>query len=173
VPQTPDSTATSYADGDDMIVRYDVRVLGDLLSDSGTRVAAASVAAHATLEELLLDASGEVESACCAGGRYGSADLAALSGAGLRFLKRLVCGSAMFALLHRRKPDMVRADWDKGIDETLERLRKGERIFSTDEAQAAGQMERLGEDDLTADVRPGLSDYAGRFFGSRYKDQPY
>lgn len=130
-----------------MIVRFDVRTLGDLLSDTNTRLTAAQVQASTVLETLLLEASGEVETACIAGQRYLPEDLDALEGASLQKLKGIVCGFA-FSLLMDRRPNII-AEAPKRVKDALvllEQLRGGERIFSLAGAAEAGYtVERVRE----------------------------
>lgn len=130
-----------------MIVRYDVRTLGDLLSDTGTRLTSSQVQSSTVLDTLLLQASGEVETACIAGERYLPADLDALEGASLEKLKGLVCGLTMGYLIDRR-PNVITTE-PKQVSkafELLNQLREGERIFSLDGAAAAGMtVERIVE----------------------------
>lgn len=133
-------STTGYADNDDMIVRYDVRTLGDLLSDTGTRLTSVQVQASATLTELLLQASGELETACIAGERYLPEDLDALEGASEAKLVGLVCGLAMSYLIDRR-PNIITTEPKQVTKafELLNQLRQGERIFSLAESAAAGK----------------------------------
>jgi hypothetical protein len=138
---------TSYASQDDMIVRFDVRTLGDLLADNNVRLTSSQVQNSTVLAELLLQASGELETACIAGQRYLPADLSALRGASQSKLKGIVCSLAFQALMDRR-PNII-AQEPKAIGkafELLNQLRQGERIFSLVESEQAGfTVERIVE----------------------------
>lgn len=132
----------AYATPADMITRYDVRVLGDLVSDTGTRVASGSLSANAVLLAVLEDASGEIDSACLQAKRYTSADLAALTGNSAAHLKRITCTIA-FGLLWERRPwsdddDSGREEAQKRARQQLDMLRKGITVFDVEEAKDAG-----------------------------------
>lgn len=167
---TPNSSATAYADGDDLVARYDAQFLSELVSDSGTVVDAGDVPDDDNVAAALLDASGEVEAACLQAGRYQPEDLQALTGAALGYLKKIVCGLAVCNLMARRWPDKPLPEGLKAVGETLEKLRVGERIFGLEEVQDAAQPLRI--DDTLATTTPGLTDWAARLFGRRSRDVP-
>src|SRR5262245_39763075 len=77
--KTLTSTQTSYCTGTQALLFVDKRLWGDLLKDDGTRDT--NPAVNATLLDLLLSASGDVETACLRGHRYEVADLAVIANA--------------------------------------------------------------------------------------------
>jgi phage gp36-like protein len=133
----------AYASGSDMVVRYDVRRLGQWLSDSDTPVADADVPGNATLAALLADASEMLNSAAFVGKRYSRANLTALASAdGGPFLKRIVCDLAFGMLAARRgysarELDELAPNW-QWAQQQLELLRLGERIFDFTANAGAG-----------------------------------
>lgn len=150
MPQTPLTSATSYATNDQMIDRYDVRTLGDLLSDTDTSLSSSEVSNSTRLTTLLKQASGEVEAACVAGRRYVPEDLQAMlddDGVGADLLIGLVCDIAMWRIMNRR-PSPVATDPPgpaKSALQALEQLRGGERIFPFDQSADAGKtVEKVG-----------------------------
>ena len=140
-------SASSYASNDDMAVRYDVRTLGDLLSDSNTRLTSSQVTASTVLTALLEEASGDIELACIAGERYLPEDLDALEGVSEQKLIGLVCDIAFSRLMDRR-PNVISEAPRRVKDafDTLNMLREGARIFSLGGAAEAGYLvERVVE----------------------------
>lgn len=131
----------SYASGADLLARFDARTLGDLVSDSGTRVASGSLAADTNIVAALADASGEVEAALLMGERYSVANLEGLTGNSLALLKRITCDCAM-ALLYGRRPEEAWADRRAAAEQVkathLERLAKGDRVFNVEGIPEAG-----------------------------------
>lgn len=135
----------AYATSADIAARYDVRTIGDLLADDGTRIAEAAFSANANLTAALLDASGEVEAALQQLRRYTPAELEALAGNSSGLLKRIVCKVAMGLLWERRQYiDLDKAE--EGMDaarKVLEKLRKGEYIFDVTANVEAGTPEAI------------------------------
>lgn len=132
----------AYATPADLITRYDARVVGDLVSDSGIKVNRQDLQDHAVLLAILLDASGEIDAAILQAKRYTAAQLAALTGNSLNHLKRLTCTIA-FGLLWERRPwadedDSGREEAQKRARQALESLRKGITIFDVEDAKDAG-----------------------------------
>lgn len=130
----------AYADAFDLVDRKSAQTIGDLVSDSGEAVDEGDLSSNARVTAALDSASGAIESALLAGGRYSTADLGSLSGNGLAYLKMITCDIAM-TYLFARKPttsvDEYKAAQDLA-DVHLERLRKGERIFNIAEVVTAG-----------------------------------
>jgi hypothetical protein len=126
--------------GTDLLSRKDARVLGGLCSDNGNPVSETAVATHPKVITALEDAEGEVIGTLAALGRYSSDGLAAVTGAGASFLKRIICEIAMINLLGRR-PDTSAEDIEKHekIREAwLKRLQEGSIILAdpaTEDAQ--------------------------------------
>ena len=129
----------AYADHSDMSARFDANVLKDLVSDTGTPVS--SLSGDTNIEAALADASGRVNSAVSSPtSAYTAAQLSAMTGDDLGYLKRIVCSLAMGYLLGRR-PEKYGEDYQKIIENSeieLDRLRKGEYLFATDDARTGG-----------------------------------
>lgn len=162
------TSATTYCPVSEFLKRVDARVVGDLVSDSGERVASGSLASDANLAAILLDASGMVEAACLVSGRYTPTDLASLTGASLRFLYRLVSDLTLGMLVQRR-PDRkypIPPQYELAM-KWLDRLESGERIFGFQEQMDAGVVDHTVE---TADIvndRQMTTTHAQRFFSTR------
>lgn len=169
---TPLSTSTSYCSAADLLVRYDWRVLGELLadSDSAAPLTQSQVLASTTLAELLLASSGEVEAACLVSERYIPDDLAALTGGALSLLKDLVADLTVGRLYKRRPsrdPALKPPTATQDAREMLDLLREGQRIFGTIQHAQSGQIDATK--DVASDVvdRRGVSVLAERMFGRR------
>jgi phage gp36-like protein len=127
--------AAVLIDGNDLIARKDVRVIADLLSDSGSPVSESAVPTHAKVVVALEDAEGEVVGNLQAFGRYTTAELALLTGSAQAFLKRVISEIAMINLIVRR-PDLSAEDLErheKIRTQWLDRLQNGTMIFATDD----------------------------------------
>lgn len=129
-----------YADGNDLVDRYDARVIADVVRDDNTSVPIADVPSHPRVMSALDDASGEFEISLVAGKRYSIKDLEGLSGNNLAMRKRIVCDIAMSYLLQRRasrKPEDAGAA-AKLAERHLKRLRDGDVVFSLEPQEDAG-----------------------------------
>jgi hypothetical protein len=163
VAQTPDSSASGLLSAADFLSRADARVVGDLVSQDGARVDPTALLTNPVLAACLLDAQGELEAACQRGLRYSPADLAALTGAGKAKLYRVLRDLTLlklFGLRHQGPP----AGYAE-VEEELEQLGDGEKVFGLTESAAAGIMSHAA---LTAaDVAAAnlLSHRANRLFG--------
>ena len=72
------TSATSFISASEALKRLDWRTLADLCADTGTRISsAADLQTDVNFLALLADASGMIEQACYAGGRYVREDIAA------------------------------------------------------------------------------------------------
>ena len=127
----------SYATGLEFIQRYDERTLGDLVSDTGTRVTV-NLDTNAVLLQHLEDASGKIESALLVGNKYQVEDLEGLPDNSAAYLKRLTCDVAFSLLRQRRGYDIEQYVGVKESLETLNRLQLGERVFNIDEVKVNG-----------------------------------
>jgi len=129
----------AYATGDNLIARYDVDMVGDLATDNRDELDRALVPDHPNVEAALLDASGEIDTALLAGGRYTPTQLAELTGNTLNHLIRITCDIALANLVQRR-PDRMNKEladaYRKTADAWLEKLRKGENVFGIIEPTA-------------------------------------
>lgn len=165
-------TMAAYATPAQLLQRYDARVVGDLVSDSGIKVNRQDLLDHPILLALLLDASGEIDAAVLQAKRYTSAQLSALTGNSLNHLIRITCTIA-FGLLWERRPwsdedDSGREEAQKRARKALEDLRKGVTIFDTEDAKDAGlpnsyepPIQRIRALNLTVD------EARGHFYPSR------
>ena len=126
----------AYATGGDLIARYDIDLVRDLVTDRES-LDRSGVATHPRVEVALGDASGEVEVALIAGGRYTADQLASLEGNSVNHLKQIVCGLAIAALF-RRRPESVDEEYIESITKTareaIKALRRGENLFGLTEA---------------------------------------
>jgi len=151
-----------------MVARYDVRTLGDLVVDDGTRVDSTAILTSTVLAAILEDASGEIEASLMQADRYTADELAALTGNSLALLKRLTCKIAMGLLWERRQYlDLEKAEEGMEVSrKILERLRKGEIIFDDAAAKDAGlpeattpSAESIALQQLTVDRARGPNGY--------------
>ena len=119
-----------YATGADMKLFFDERTLKDLASDNG--VPAATLATDERIIASLDAASGKIEAALVFAKTYSPAELAALTGNALNYLKYICCYLAM-AMLIARRPEKIKEEFAQKILEegegNLEKLRRGERMF--------------------------------------------
>lgn len=147
MPQTPLTTATPYATAADLFVFHDWQQVGECLVDRGAptpqRATLTNTASPlgATLNRMLLAASGQLESACLVGKRYTPADLQALNGAGAERVKKLVCDLCFWQLRQRRQPGAADPKQVPGAleaHETLTALRQGVQVFGFLESAEAG-----------------------------------
>lgn len=131
----------AYADTDDLLARFDQRVLGDLASVDGEQVTPAALAADPRVLAALDDASGEIDSAVRVAGRYTADDLAGLTGTGLAHLKRITCDIAFWLLIDRRCLVNIVADEadrrNRIYREHLKDLREGREIFDVATARTS------------------------------------
>lgn len=162
----------SYADPAAMMVRYDVRTLGDIVSDDGIRRSSTDLLTDANLLAALADASGEIEAALLQGRRYSAIDLSGLTGNTQAYLIRLTCTIA-WGLLYERRPSYQSDLRDDALDraeEALEKLRRGEHIFNLDENKDAGLPEISGPTTVELDRLNLITTQArGHYFPARHR----
>lgn len=160
---------TAYATGSDLIARYDVDLIGDLATDDRETQDRDSVASNVKVATALADASGEVEVAMQAGGRYTVAQLQSLTGNSANHLKQIVCGLAM-AALYRRRPEAARRetieDLTRDSREAIKSLRRGENVFGIVEHIDASVPELTGPSAIDIESRNDLSVRMNRYFPS-------
>jgi len=123
----------------DLIDRFDSRLLADLARDDG--LPEADLSNNPRILSALRDASGEVRSAILQGKRYTMDDIAALEEDDAAFLKRLVCTRAVLNLAAARVSVYGEENYraaQEWVEEKLKQLARGERIFATPGAQDAG-----------------------------------
>ena len=135
----------SYATPADFLQRYDARLIGDLVSDTGTPVSAGGLPTNAVLQAVLDDASAAVDAAVFVGDRYTPAQMASLSTTAASFVRRLVCDLALLYLKRRRGRFDAEKDSAllKELNETLKSLREGEDylMLGTQTEAAAATIE--------------------------------
>lgn len=128
-----------YATADDLLKRYDARLLGDLVSDSGTPVAPNDLPSNPVIDAVLRDACAAVDAAVFVGSRYTPEQMTTLSETAAAFVRRLVCDLALVYIKRRRG----RFDSDKDaallkeINDTLAALRDGQDLLLLAEQSAA------------------------------------
>jgi len=161
--QTPDSSPAGLLTAAQFLNRADARLVGDLVSQTGTRVDPTSLLTDPVLAAALLDAQGELESACQRGQRYAPADLAALTGAGQAKLYRVLRDLCVLKLYQLRSEDVP--ERFARVERELEMLGDGEKIFGLVQSEAAGIMAHqiMTPDDVAAANL--LSHRARRLFG--------
>lgn len=162
----------AYADGDDMVARYDVDLIRDLVTDRED-LDRVDVPADARLAVALADASGEIEVALMAGGQYTIAQLESLPENSNNHLKAIVCGLAM-AALHRRRPESADTQYIESITKSardaLFALKRGENVFGLDPTISASVIDQTGPSAVDIYNRNDLPARMERYFpaaGSR------
>jgi len=142
----------AYALPSDLTSYFDTAVVADLAADDG--VPAQDTTNNANINRALSSASGEINSAVLVAGIYATTDLAALTGDDLERLKELTCTLAMAKLI-RRRPEKYGSEayqaFVKDTEETLDRIRKGERLFNLPAPIDAGLPEVDGPTIATVD----------------------
>jgi phage gp36-like protein len=160
---------TAYATGSDLIARYDVDLIGDLATDDRETLDRDLVADSGKVATALADASGEVEVAMMAGGRYTIENLQTLAGNSANHLKQIVCGLAM-AALYRRRPEAASRelieDLTRDAREAIRSLRRGENVFGIQANIEAMIPELTGPSAIDHEDRNDLSVRMGRYFPS-------
>lgn len=165
---------TAYAEPSDLISRYDVAVLGDLVADDGIRVSASDLEDDAVLLEVLQTASGQVEAAMLCGNRYSPDELSGLTGNSASHLKQIVCLIAI-AILFERRPavNSMHADlYLKRADAYLEDLRHGKNLFNLAEALVDANPTISGPSSIDYRNINMLPDRMVRYFPSRKQRLP-
>lgn len=133
-----------YATATDMISRFDVRNVGDIVSDDGTRATPTELETDPKLTAALDSAAGHINAACLQGERYTVSDLAGLDGDSKAYLVDINCTVAWAALWRRKsytEDSQTRSEAIQRADEELTRLRSGEWVFDVAEAKAAGRAD--------------------------------
>lgn len=156
----------SYADGDDLVSRYDIDMIRDLATDRES-VSREGIVTEPRVLTALADASGEVEVALRAGGQYTVAQLQSLTGNSLNHLKQIVCGLAIAALF-RRRPEAAERNYIEDITrdarEALRALKRGENVFGLEAAIDASVPELTGPTAIDITNRNDLSSRMERYF---------
>jgi phage gp36-like protein len=122
----------AYATGADLVARYDIDLLGDLATDDREELDRAAIPNHPNILAALLDASGEIDAAMMAGGRYTPAQLAGITDNTRNHLIRITCACALANLIERR-PERATKELADAFRKTanghLNSLRNGENVF--------------------------------------------
>ena len=119
---TPVSSSTSYCLASRFFDYFDARAVADLVRDDNlpapTRVQLldSTDTAGARVVQALLASSGLVEAACTHGNRYLPTDLAALTGASLAHLQRIVALKQCVAAAHEACAGRVHHQHRGGLD---------------------------------------------------------
>lgn len=171
--KTVTTNATSYLSVAEFLKRVDWRVVADLASDDGTRLAEAALTTNVNVLAVLLDASGDVESAAMMGGKYSAEDLAALTGVAQAKLYRIISDLAI-CYLYERRPSQD-AKTPASMDRTqawLEKLVEGTRIFGFQETVDASVLDHDTETVDHVETRNLPTYIARRMFGTRANRWP-
>lgn len=157
----------AYATGADLIARYDIDLVGDLATDDRETQDRDLVATSPKVLVALGDASGEVETALLAGGRYTVQQLGSLTGNARSHLTRIVCGLAM-AALYQRRPEAADAEMidrlTKDSREAILAIRRGENLFGLQEEIAASVISTGGPSVVDYQNRNDLTARMSRYF---------
>lgn len=146
-----------YATANDFLERYDARLIGDLVSDDGTRVEVGDLPANAVVLAVLNDAGATVDAAVYVGNRYTPAQMSDLSDTAAAFVRRLVCDLALIYIKRRRG----RFDPEKDaallreVNDTLGALRDGkDLLLLTNQSEAQASTVELVRPELISVNRP-------------------
>lgn len=123
----------ALATPDDMIQRFDARVLGDLVTDTDTRLPPASLPTDPILLMVLDDASATLRAAVGAHGGYPPDEIPTDD----PIVVRLVCAVALGYLYDRRSSDVPQGHEAivSEAAETLDLIRNGAYVFDSDAAR--------------------------------------
>lgn len=176
----PPSPADCYATSADLAERFDVRRIGDLLTDDDTRVASGDFATNQNLYTALLDATQQINSAIRKGNRYTRAEIYALYTSGStqdNFARQLLtkwCCVLGFAYLVARRgynhqEIMSQVPFYAEAKDFLEQLANGERVLDTEAAADAGRTTYTAQFSSNNNM---LTDAASRLLGPRANPNP-
>lgn len=170
------SNAAAYCAASDAILLWDVRLMGDLFHDDGSRATSAQITTALTAENNLFNkhaqiAAGWIEAAVLRGDRYQVSDLAStLGGNSQQLLVWLNCSLAMKSLLRRRsgkRPwDELKADIEEATA-ILTDLASGILVFSLQENCDAGVAEHTTDQPSDVEARDLVTYQMHRFFARR------
>lgn len=190
------SAAASYCTATLLFTFFDVRIIADLLSDTGTPIGVIAdtdpiqvdpvvVAANTDLAKMLKAASGKLESAVLIGGRYTPGDLILLTGAdparaemadaNQAYLIAEIVAGIVIPMLYRRRPNitMPKLDIVEDSKEYLAALANGMAVLGLQQSIDAGRAEEQIETVVDVARRNEASWQARRAFGRRAKwDSP-
>ena len=159
----------AYATGTDLVDCFDVDLIGDLAQDTREPIEASTVKTHPNVLRMLGQASGEIDTALIAGGRYQPSQLASLTDSSRDHLIRVTCTIAM-ALLFRRRPSQAMAELAKPFyddkEKYLKDLRTGQNLFNIAENKAASVIELQTVTAVELDTLNLLTSRMGNYFPS-------
>ncbi len=159
----------AYATGIDLVDCFDVDLIGDLAQDTREPIEPTMVKTHPNVLRMLGQASGEIDTALIAGGRYQPEQLAALTGNSQAHLVRITCTIAM-ALLFKRRPSQAMVDLAKPFyddkEKYLKDLRTGQNLFNIAENKAASTIELQTVTAVEIDTLNLLTTRMGNYFPS-------
>ena len=159
----------AYATGTDLVDCFDVDLLGDLAQDTREPVDPSVVKTLPNVLRMLDQASGEIDVALIAGGRYQPAQLAALTGSSQAHLVRITCTIAI-ALLFKRRPSAAMLELAKPYydekEKYLKDLRSGANLFNIEENKAASVIELQTVTAVEIDTLNLLPTRMGNYFPS-------
>ena len=114
---------TVYCSPAEMLSRYDVRLVGDLVQDAG--VQDPNPVTNPNLAAMLEDASAAIDAAVYVGDRYTPDQMASLSDQAAAFCRRLCTDLALIYLKRRR--GRYDAEKDKALQEEVDKRMQGLR----------------------------------------------
>lgn len=169
----------SLIDHNDMADRYDARVLGKLVDDTGKVVARAELANNEAFTAAINGATGEVRAAIRKSDMYTDDQINALVTAndtGLAFLKDIVCAVAMSRLWKRRR-NLLKSRSEKSeasaaasiAEQQLRDLASGAIVLEVSSAIEAGKIDARTITSIEVESNFGLAvdNARGRFFPRR------
>lgn len=154
----------------DMIDRYDSRMLARLCFDDDAKHGQGELYESNILSAALADAYGELKAAVSVAGMYDMEQLDRLTDESLALAKRVVCELALSFLYSRRGGEARETvkELRDSAEEYLDRLRKGERLFSireSDEKEKAGRPSLVEPTVLQLVNLNGVTQRARTYFG--------
>jgi hypothetical protein len=138
---TPNSGTSPYITAQDMLDFKDNRVLGQLVRDDNTEATPTQLLTDSRLAKGMSFASGQLESAVLQSQHYAVADLQALQGNSLAYMKWILANLTMKWLYGRRGgPEPAKQDMDlfEWAEARLDDIKSGLAIFAFQEVEAAG-----------------------------------
>ena len=165
----------SYADGNDLIARYDVDTVGDLATDQRESSDPSIVPNLPNVLTALADASGEIDVALVVGERYQPEQLAALTGNSQSKLKRICCDIAM-SLLCSRRVGHEYLELSEAVGKTsrghLRSLSNGENVFGLPSVSQASVIDVGSISVVDLDRRNLLPSRMSNFFPTDSQRMP-
>jgi hypothetical protein len=172
---------TAFASSADMIARYDVRTLGDLLADDGSRVASGGMAANTRLTAALKSATGRLKAAILRAERYSVDEIENMQDSAhadydeesSEYLKTLTCAVAFWEIWkakpQKQNDSSHRKDVRKEADEAIKLMQSGEEVFNVPRATDAGtpKVATVTRAEIESDWSLFVDQARGRFYPRR------